>query len=183
MHILHIAVGTKILTPIADHPSGGEDPGKGLSFDDDIGVRFVIPQVNVIAWFELLDQVVLQNQCFGFGIRHNDVHILNLIDHDAQPPFPRSLRAEIGSDAVPQVLGLAHVEHGSLPVPVLIDARRGGQSLQFFGQFSWNFHTWEWAIIDACGDLGISHPGGSLPVTGRFGPRSCMAKVQLAVCP
>jgi len=77
---------------------------------EDVRERFVVAQQHVVMRFELLDQVLLKQQRFGFRARGEKHHLRCFRDHlgDARgmAAWPRIVRHPVS-----QVLGLANIEH------------------------------------------------------------------------
>ena len=89
--------------------------------DQDIGKRFVVAQQDVEARPQPLDQVGLEQQRLGLGAGDDEFERPGRRDHalDAgvEPGRPR-----VGANAVPDVLGLADIEHVAARIDHAVDA-------------------------------------------------------------
>ena len=54
--------------------------------NENIGKGFVVPQQHIVFWFELLDQVLFEQQRFCFGARGQKHHRRRFRDHSGDAP-------------------------------------------------------------------------------------------------
>ena len=88
--------------------------------DDDVREALVVAQQHVVARLQLLDQVLLEQQRLGLGLRGQEHHRRRGADHS---PYARvgPDRLGIGRHPLPEVAGLADVEHVAAGVEHPID--------------------------------------------------------------
>ena len=100
--------------------------GKGFGrIDPNIVVGFIVPEINVVAWPVLLDQVVLKDQRLFFRSGENKLHIPDSGNEEGDHR-PRVGLGEIGPDPRLQIPGLAHIDDLSGSVLHQIDAGAPG---------------------------------------------------------
>ena len=103
---------------------------KGVVFrDDQPGIGFVIPEHDVEARPEALDEIGFQQQRLGLGPRGDHFERPGFKNH-APEPFRQSGKLGIGSDAFAERPGLTDVKRLPLLIQHAIDAggsRQGGQ--------------------------------------------------------
>ena len=89
--------------------------------DDDIRKRFVVPQQDVKARPQALDQVGLEQQRLGLGAGDDEFQRPGRRDHalnaGVEPGRPR-----VGTNAVPDILCLADIEHVAARIDHAVDA-------------------------------------------------------------
>ena len=88
--VFDIGVGTKIARPIAADLTCNEGARERLVRDDDVGIALIVLQADVIAGFELLDDVGLENQRLDFGVGDDDLKIGRLRQHLLDPGAERA---------------------------------------------------------------------------------------------
>ena len=101
---------------VLDEPRGGM-----IGADQDVGEALVVPQHHVVARFQLLDEIGLEQQRLGLGLGGDEHHRARLRDH---PGDARrlALRRRIGGDPFLDRSGLADIEHLALGADHAIDA-------------------------------------------------------------
>ena len=134
LHVLHVGVGAEVLRAVLFDAARGEDAREALVLDADVGVGLVVPEVDVVARLEALDEVVLEDQRLGLGVGDDDLDVLDLGDEDAQPLVGGTRLLEVAPHAAAEVLRLADVEHRALGVFVLVDAGAGGEVGELVGE-------------------------------------------------
>ena len=103
------------------------DLGEGMLFaDQDIGKAFVVAQQNIVARFELFDQVLFKQQRLGFGARGQKHHRGGFKDHPGDPRRMARGPSVIGHPR-PQVAGLADIQNLALGVQHPVNAGRAIQ--------------------------------------------------------
>ena len=93
--------------------------------DQDIGKRLVVAQLHVEARPQLLDQVGLEQQRFGFRVGRDDLDINGGRDHAQDARRQRGVDAGVGRQPLADVLGLADIEHIVAGIEHAVDAGRG----------------------------------------------------------
>jgi hypothetical protein len=127
-------VGPEVAAPVAHELAGPLDSREVLAQrDPDIGVALVVLEADVEAGLVTLDEVRLEEERLRDGIGQGVFEVRHTVDHLADPvdlagPGPGRLALPIGADAGPEVLRLAHVEHGASRVAHEVDARVDGQA-------------------------------------------------------
>ena len=130
VHGTRAGEGAKILALGGPPPAMFAQLRKGMvARQQDIGKAFIVAQQHVVARFQLLDQVLLQQQRLGFGARGQKHHRPGFIYHPGNagrvPRGPRVVR-----HPRPQVPRLAHIQHFRTFIQHAVDARRIVQNLQ-----------------------------------------------------
>ena len=133
-------IGAEVAVPAVDRPPVIGHPGKGGgrgrvrlvdshlvgARDLQVGVALVVAKQDVVARVERLDQVVFQQQRFGFRSHHRGFQARDLADHVADARSAVVL-LEVAGDPLLQVAGLPDVQHAAVRVEVAVDARQRGQ--------------------------------------------------------
>ena len=96
--------------------------------DQDVGKRLVVAQQHVEARPQALDQIGFEQQRLGLGRGGDEFHRRGRRDHALDPGVVAG-RPRVGRDPLPDVLGLADVEHLAGRVEHAIDAGRGRRVL------------------------------------------------------
>jgi hypothetical protein len=93
----------------------------------------IIAQINIKPWLELLDQVIFKNERLFLGFRKYKVDVGNMSHQIFRicPVIPFPL--EIASYPMPEILGLANINHLMLGVLHEINAWRIRKIFQFIG--------------------------------------------------
>ena len=94
--------------------------------DLQIGIRLVVTKDDVVARRLCLDEIVLEQQRFGFGTRRRRVDARDTLDHVRDARIARAL-VEVAGDALLQIARLADVEQHAGRIVVAIDAGQAGQ--------------------------------------------------------
>ena len=100
----------------------------------DIGIGLVILEHRVVFGTVLLDQIVLQDQGFELGIRHDVLKAADLLHHAVDLGTAADDFAKIRADAIVEVDSLAHVNNRILLIVHDIDTGLRRQFLKFFGK-------------------------------------------------
>mmetsp|Transcript_44541 Transcript_44541/g.104556 ORF Transcript_44541/g.104556 Transcript_44541/m.104556 type:complete len:403 (-) Transcript_44541:1288-2496(-) len=103
-------------------------PREGVVAELQIRVALVVPEQDVEARVQRLDQVVLKQQRLGLGAHHRRLQPGNARDHHADARASMVL-LEVAGHATLQVLGLANVKHLVLGIEVAIHARQRRQRI------------------------------------------------------
>ena len=72
-------------------------------------IRFVIPEHDIEARFQALDEIGLEQQGLGFGVGRDDLDRNGLAHHPPQP-FRQSPAIGVGRDPFAQAAGLADLQ-------------------------------------------------------------------------
>jgi hypothetical protein len=96
-----------------------------------IRIRLVVAKQDVVARRERLDQIILEQQRFGFGPRDRGFNFANARNHHRDARRKQCLR-EIARHAFSQVARLADVQHVALLVVIAVHARQMRQLSQAF---------------------------------------------------
>ena len=91
--------------------------------DQNIWKRFIISQKHIIFWLKLFDQILFQQERFGFGLGGQKHHTGGFADHAADAGR-MSLRSGITRHAIFEAFSLANIKHAALSIEHAIDARR-----------------------------------------------------------
>ena len=75
VHRLDVGVRPVVAGTVATDVTGREDSGVRLVRDDDIRIALVVLEPDVVSRIMLLDQVVLQEQRFDFGVGDHEFEI------------------------------------------------------------------------------------------------------------
>ena len=97
--------------------------------EENVGVGFVVAKQDVVARRQRFDQVVFKKQCFSFGAGCRGFDMGNLTDHMRYARTGKVV-AEVGADALFQVLGFADVKQRTRRVEHAVNARQLGQCRQ-----------------------------------------------------
>jgi hypothetical protein len=128
-------VGAAIGVAVFGHPAHHVQPGILLRQRElEVGVVLVVPQQHVVARPVALDQVVLEGQRLHVGVHEHQVEVRDLRGHVPAPDLDGPAGLEVRADAVAQAPGLAHVDHGAVPVLEEVDPGLGGNRLQLLLQ-------------------------------------------------
>src|SRR5690606_18366838 len=76
----------------------------------DVGIAFVVTQLDVVRRTEFFDQVLFQQQRFGFAVGHSNVYGRN-VGHQRHCLGIQTTAAEIVADTLAQIACLADIEH------------------------------------------------------------------------
>ena len=88
----------------------------------DVGVAFIVAHQNIKRRAALLNQIVLENQRFGFSLGDCYIDLLDALDQRCGFWAQAGL-AEIATNPVLQVFGFTHIKYLPLAIEHLIDAR------------------------------------------------------------
>ena len=100
-----------------------------IARDQDVGKRLVVAQLHVETRAQLLDQICLKQQRFGFGRGRHDLDRDGRRDHAQDARRLRRVGAGIGGEPLADVLGLADIEHVVGGIEHAVDAGRGRRQL------------------------------------------------------
>ena len=117
------ALGRFRATVLADHREGM------LRRDQDVGEAFVVAQQHVVARFQLLDEVLLQQQRLCLRPRCQEHHRRGFGDHPLDPAGMAG-RAGVAGHARLEVARLAHIEHAALCIEHPVHPGRAVQCAQ-----------------------------------------------------
>lgn len=92
----------------------------------EVGVTLVVPEQDVEARMQRLDEVVFQQQRLGLGAHHGGFHARDLADHVANAGAAVVL-LEIARHPALEVQRLAHIQQLVLRIKVAVHPRQGGQ--------------------------------------------------------
>ena len=138
-HCLGTGKGSEIAGLVFFHLAGEQDAGIGLANRDlDVRIGLIILEQSVVLGTMLLDQVVLQDQRFEFGIRHDILKIADLFDHAVDLGTAAHDFAKIRADAIVEVHRLANINNRILLIVHDINTGLRRQFLQIFGKI---FHS------------------------------------------
>src|SRR5690606_20447980 len=107
-------------------PPMQRDPRPLFAGEQYLRIGLVITQGHVVARCQRLDQLVFQQQRFGFVAGHRDVHARHLRQHHHDPPVLRRA-VEIAAHTLAQRAGLADIQQGVVFGIHAVDPRRGAQ--------------------------------------------------------
>ena len=96
--------------------------------DQDVGERLVVAQQHVEARAQPLDQIGFEQQRLGLGLGGDEFERGGGRDHALDARVVAG-RPRIGGDALPDVLGLADIEHVAVRIDHAVDAGRGRRVL------------------------------------------------------
>ena len=115
--------GAEVAGAVLGNLAGDIDPGKVLSqVDFQVGIGFVVLETGVEVGLVPLNQGVLEDKSFGFGVGDDKLEVSQLGDHPADFGRLAGQGAEVGAEAVAEDAGLADIQHGILGVFHNIDA-------------------------------------------------------------
>lgn len=98
--------------------AGEHDPGEFFVGDDDVGIRLVVAEPDVVGGPVLFDEVAFEDEGFEFAVHYDPFDVADLVDHSGDPVAVVGGLVEIASDAGAQVDGLADIEDVADFVPV-----------------------------------------------------------------
>src|SRR5512146_48117 len=84
--------------------------GDGMAGDHQVRIGLIVTEQDVVARRQTLDEVVLQQEGFGFGASCRHLDRGDLRQHHPNARANRSTAAEVGSDALLEVARLAYVQ-------------------------------------------------------------------------
>ena len=141
--------------------------GRMLPADDDLGERLVVAQQDVEARLELLDQVDLEQQGFGFGLGGDELHRPGQVDHVGDA-LGMETALRVLHHPLLQRARLADVEHLAVVAQHAVDARRIGQALDIVLDQLGALQGWRGGDIGRHGqDIGESAGEGMAPYHGE----------------
>ena len=118
------AVWAEIAGPVLHHASCKEHTGKLFGSDAYPRICLGVLEKYIVSRFELLDEVVLQQQCICLGLHDGILGIGNLRHHHGSLARKSVRRHEILRDPFVQVLCLAYIY--DIPLGVIITVDSGG---------------------------------------------------------
>ena len=87
------------------------EPGKSAPGHDEIRIGLVVPEKDVVARAERLDQVVLEQQRLALGARDRRLDGRYVRDHHLRAGRDTRGLLEVRRDALPEIERLADVQH------------------------------------------------------------------------
>ena len=118
-------IGTEIIGAAIGIAAEKAEPRVVAPGQDNIGVGLVVAKENVVARRQALDQVVFEQQRFGFGARRGRLDTVDLADH-VRDARTRQIAPEIRGHALLEIFRLANVEHVAIFVEHAVNARQFG---------------------------------------------------------
>ncbi len=86
------------------------EPRKFVAGQRQVRIGFIVPEKNVVARRQRLDQVVLEQQRLGLGARHRGFDRMHLAQHQSDARRDARLLVKIRRDALLEVTGFADIE-------------------------------------------------------------------------
>jgi len=124
--LLHLGVGTKIAGPILLDPADDGKPGiRLLPRYADVGIPFVVLEMDVVGRLLLPDERRLQDERVDLGIDRDEFHVRDAADEGDLFRPDRGRVLEVGADPLIQPLRLSDVEKLSAFIPEQVDAGLG----------------------------------------------------------
>jgi hypothetical protein len=116
-----------ISRPVLAQPPRHVYPRITLRRQLDVGISFVVAQQNVVARFPLLDQIVLERQCFLLVVDMDVIDFARFADQRSGLRIGQAIVIEITAHTCAQIFGFADIQYGSVGVLVEINAWKGRQ--------------------------------------------------------
>ena len=115
--------------------AGEVDAGEVLAGGDlQVGEGLVVLEVAVVLGLDVLDQPGLHQQGVDLAVGGQELDVGHLVDPVADAAVAGGGLVEVRAGAAAQVLRLADVDHPPLGVLHQVEARRGGELLDFLGR-------------------------------------------------
>ena len=154
----------ELRTPVRTAPVV-RDLWKRMGAELEEGIGLVVPEQDVEAGLQRLDQVVFQQQGLGLGADGGGVDLHHARDH-LRGARAGQIPAEVRAHPLAQVTRLAHVEHGATGVLHAVDAGQCGERAQKELQVGRAFQ--QRRRNRRCGRIGGWRSTGHVRHRGRF---------------
>ena len=130
-HLLRARIRPEVEHALAMPLTGEHDPRVLVADrDGDVGVGLVVAQADVERRPVALDQVLLEQQRLGLGVGGDELDLLDPLDQPGRLHGRVQVAAEVRPHPLAQRLGLADVEHLSLPAPEHVHPGLVGQGAE-----------------------------------------------------
>ena len=126
LHRPGVRVGPEVAVLAVHRAAEVRHAREGVRDDLQVRVALVVPEQDVEARGQRLDEVVLQQQRFGLGAHHGGFQPHDAVDHVADARAVQ-VAPQVAADTLLQIACLADVEHGALGVDPAIDTGQGRQ--------------------------------------------------------
>src|SRR6266567_1263452 len=112
------AKGAEVACAIGGYLAGGVNAREGmLHIDFDEGIQFIVTQLHVIRWLQLLDKLRFEQQCLQFGAEHAGLDLFHILQEPVHLACVAQGMVIVRCQAILEKLCLADIDH--LPMLVL----------------------------------------------------------------
>ncbi|EKY07924.1 hypothetical protein HMPREF9120_00876 [Neisseria sp. oral taxon 020 str. F0370] len=120
-HGVAVGIGAEVLVGLFERAAIVGHLRKGVAAEHEIGVAFVVAEEDIVFGRQGFDEVVFENQGFGFGAGNGGFDMMNLFHHqcDARGMV---VFLEIARHAPLQVDGFADIQHVARAVEKAVNA-------------------------------------------------------------
>jgi hypothetical protein len=123
VHGLRVREGSEVARRAVAERARAQDARKVLAERDlHVGVGLVVLEADVVARLVLLDEARLEEVGLGDRARDRELDAFRALDHADVADVQAG--AEVGTDPVPQDVGLAHIKDAAAAVLEQVNARR-----------------------------------------------------------
>jgi hypothetical protein len=123
--------GAEVFRPICNFSARQEHAGEGFIFQDDIGIGFVVLQVDIVFGLELFDKGILQQKSVLLGIYYGEFYPFYSLDEFIG--FVAGIGfIKIRADPLPEAFGLSYIQQRSLCIIVFVYTGMGRYGRCYF---------------------------------------------------